>query len=450
MSDQAQADSHSDSLCSSQVRGGRHLLVLSSAGKPIFSLQHGDETSVADLAALVAAIVSFVQRGGDEIRHVRAGATSLAFLVRGPLYLVASSSCGDTVPYLSRQLAALHAQLLSVLTSKVEEVFARNAGFDLRSLLGGTDRALQRMLRGATSSPSLLLQAPPAMRAPPALRGELTRRLRRNRPAPLLFAVLLGHGRLLTALRGQRAALGASDLLLLLNAISEAAEGGEGGGEGRGGEGGGGEGRGGRQFADDQSQSWLPLCLPHFNERGFLHAHVSTVGQHLRLVLLSPDRDAFAPLAAHRDAFAASLAALAPPAASALAAALAAPSPPLEAAGVPELLHYAYTATSLGQSTSPLLPAGSPYAEPAALERLLRRYQRAQARTHAKGRDGPAHEYFAASDSELVVAWRGAGFELYVALWPLIQLPAAAAACSQLLRWLRREEKALFLTYTKY
>ena len=66
MSDQAQADSHSDSLCSSQVRGGRHLLVLSSAGKPIFSLQHGDETSVADLAALVAAIVSFVQRGGDE------------------------------------------------------------------------------------------------------------------------------------------------------------------------------------------------------------------------------------------------------------------------------------------------------------------------------------------------------------------------------------------------
>ena len=94
--------------------------------------------------------------------------------------------------------------------------------------------------------------------------------------------------------------------------------------------------------------------------------------------------------------------------------------------------------------------AGSPYAEPAALERLLRRYQRAQTRTHAKGRDGPAHEYFAASDSELVVAWRGAGFELYVALWPLIQLPAAAAACSQLLRWLRREEKALFLTYTKY
>ena len=128
MSDQAQADSHSDSLCSSQVRGGRHLLVLSSAGKPIFSLQHGDETSVADLAALVAAIVSFVQRGGDEIRHVRAGATSLAFLVRGPLYLVASSSCGDTVPYLSRQLAALHAQLLSVLTSKVEEVFA-HGGF---------------------------------------------------------------------------------------------------------------------------------------------------------------------------------------------------------------------------------------------------------------------------------------------------------------------------------
>ena len=117
-----------------------------------------------------------------------------------------------------------------------------------------------------SAPPPLLLPAGhgPARRLtpPPALRGELTRRLRRNRPAPLLFAVLLGHGRLLTALRGQRAALGASDLLLLPNAISEAAEGGEGGGEGRGGEGGGGEGRGDSRETARPSNPQTPPAPP--------------------------------------------------------------------------------------------------------------------------------------------------------------------------------------------
>jgi hypothetical protein len=55
-----------------------------------------------------------------------------------------------------------------------------------------------------------------------------------------------------------------------------------------------------------------------------------------------------------------------------------------------------------------------------------------------------------ASDSELIVVWCSLEFELYVVLWPLVMQPAAVAACRELLRWLRREEKSLFMLASKY
>jgi hypothetical protein len=47
-------------------------------------------------------------------------------------------------------------------------------------------------------------------------------------------------------------------------------------------------------------ESWMPICLPKFNDRGFVHAYVSYVtpqypapASNLCLVLVSPDRDKF-------------------------------------------------------------------------------------------------------------------------------------------------------------
>ena len=47
-------------------------------------------------------------------------------------------------------------------------------------------------------------------------------------------------------------------------------------------------------------ESWMPICLPKFNDRGFLHAYVSYLipsypgpASDLCLVLVSPDRDKF-------------------------------------------------------------------------------------------------------------------------------------------------------------
>ena len=110
----------------------KHIFVLSSAGKPIFS-RFGDESLLAPLAGVLQALISFVSESGDTIRYVRAGAHRMVFLMRGPLYLAAMSRCGDSVPHLARQLSYLHAQILSILTAKVEAIFLKNAAFDLRA-----------------------------------------------------------------------------------------------------------------------------------------------------------------------------------------------------------------------------------------------------------------------------------------------------------------------------
>ena len=112
----------------SWARHRKHIFVLSSAGKPIFS-RFGDESKIAPLVAVLQALISFVGDSGDTIRSVRAGGHVAVFLMRGPLYLVAVSSGGDTVSYLMRQLVTMHAQIISILTSKVEDIFTRCSAY---------------------------------------------------------------------------------------------------------------------------------------------------------------------------------------------------------------------------------------------------------------------------------------------------------------------------------
>ena len=109
----------------------KHVFVLSSAGKPIFS-RYGDESKLAPQMGLLQALISFVHDRGDAIRYIRAGPVNIVFVLRGPLYLVAVSSTGETVEHLWRQLGLLHAQIISILTSKVDQIFQRNASFVAR------------------------------------------------------------------------------------------------------------------------------------------------------------------------------------------------------------------------------------------------------------------------------------------------------------------------------
>lgn len=64
-----------------------HVFILSTAGKPIYSL-HGSEEKLNTLCGLLQALISVVQSGDDSIRTITARNTKFVFLVKSPLILV--------------------------------------------------------------------------------------------------------------------------------------------------------------------------------------------------------------------------------------------------------------------------------------------------------------------------------------------------------------------------
>lgn len=80
-----------------------HFFVLSSAGKPIYSL-HGSEDKLAALYGVMQALVSVVQETQDVIMSIHAIGMKFVFLLRGPLILVAVSRRSLSVQQIQLQL----------------------------------------------------------------------------------------------------------------------------------------------------------------------------------------------------------------------------------------------------------------------------------------------------------------------------------------------------------
>lgn len=80
-----------------------HIFVLSSAGKPIYSL-HGNEDKLATLFGVMQALVSVVHANQDVIMSIHCDGIKFVFLVKGPLILVASSRRNLSVQQIQLQL----------------------------------------------------------------------------------------------------------------------------------------------------------------------------------------------------------------------------------------------------------------------------------------------------------------------------------------------------------
>ena len=411
----------------------KHIFILSSAGKPIFS-RYGDESKLAPTFGVLQALISFVRDQGDHIRYIKAGTHHVVFLTRGPLYLVAASSLGEPVQHTWRQLSLLHAQIFSILTSKVESIFARNASYDARGLLGGTDRVLRSLLYSAAVEPTMMLQAAPVLRMAAPVRQELAKLLHAVcAKTDVLFGVMIAHQHLVTLLRPKRTPLHPDDLLLIMNTV-------------------------GSSFSFREDEAWLPLCLPRFNAAGFLYGHVSFVLPELCLVLLTPKADAFSTVAECRAQVVARLEQQNDFKASILAC-LGQPQYSIDQLGVPEVRHCLFRVpggvAGLDQYTAPRTGchAGqqSPYHDTASVRRLMRHYMLAHARVHHAPGKAPLREYMQLSEDEMTFVWTSAKTEglgeLYVVFSPLVSKPVANAACHKLLRKLKKEMPQLLMLH---
>eukprot|EP01113_Clastostelium_recurvatum_P040324 TRINITY_DN6266_c0_g1_i3.p1 TRINITY_DN6266_c0_g1~~TRINITY_DN6266_c0_g1_i3.p1 ORF type:complete len:248 (+),score=53.40 TRINITY_DN6266_c0_g1_i3:92-835(+) len=201
------------------------------------------------------------------------------------------------------------------------------------------------------------------------------------------------------------------------------------------------------------SESWTPICLPDFNENGFLHMYVCFMSEEVVLVMISTKPEDFYKLSEckekiHKEMTAPMGNTAAPtplPATSVLDGitdALLNQHYSVAEIGIPCLLHFLYKAQSTNQFTTPRLDA--PYNTPSERKRLFRLYQSIQVRVKPVSAK-PHKVYYHVSQSETVVGWVTAGFELYATFSPLESKPVAIKACNQLLRWIKQEENNLFI-----
>ncbi|KAL0050588.1 hypothetical protein WJX82_002800 [Trebouxia sp. C0006] len=176
----------------------------------------------------------------------RAGAHLIVFVERGPFILVMASASGEPEAALTCQLGLVHAQILSILSSSVDKVFARNPSYDARKLLGATNHQPAALCSGILA----------------------------KRSQGALFGVLLTQKAIVAVAQSRAHVLHPHDLLLLANLV-----------------------RSNESFK--QAQTFTPVCLPHFNSAAFLHAYVQYlhVSGGVCLVLLSSQPESFFKLA---------------------------------------------------------------------------------------------------------------------------------------------------------
>ena len=287
----------------------KHFFILSDAGKPIYS-RYGDVASLAGFTATLAAVAAAAsatststgdgdgERCSETLRSISFGARhEMVFLSRGPVYLVALASAGESPGALRRQLCLLHAQFLSTLTDAVERALRRSSRFDARQLLGGTDAAFGTLAHAFTWDPATFLGAWAPAPFPPTARRAATTACRaaiatRAAAAAGAHAALLATTHhvitLVTAARrgtvgvGQ-CAMDPDDALVLLNFA-----------------------RSGESFARNP-ENFAPVCLPRFRSSAFAHAYVAYLEPEVVLVLVATRSDAFFALREARVALEATL-----------------------------------------------------------------------------------------------------------------------------------------------
>ncbi|BGP11298.1 Vacuolar fusion protein mon1 [Rhodotorula toruloides] len=476
----------------------RRYFVLSTAGKLVYT-SDDDEEAATGLVGVMQAIISIFADEGDKIRYVDVGQTKISFLLKPPLYLVVVSSHGEPENILRMHLDYLYLQVLSVVTlAQLQAIFAKRTNFDLRRMMEGTEPFFDSLVSTLQVSLPMLLSSIEVYRLPTPTREDLARALNPGRDVirdlDLLYVLLLAKGRLVTLLRPKKHSIHPTDLHLLLSTIYAK-----------------------RKSASPSpsatptlngdpppprpprsspllepgAESWLPICLPRFNPRGFLHAYISflDVGSSGRsadgssaeppedgvgLVLLSSQRDSFLGVKAAAEGIKARL--LASPSATSAATSSSTLPPPAPDGGLshPLLLFRARQSYSLGELAVPGLRhfvykdkskvqvtmcgwegeyGGEEESEgEKARRRLITLYQHLHTALHprpaaagAPSRQAAQVQYLR-TEHEAVLGWITSSFELYLATAPLLPHSAVVNAARSISKFVAGKENELFLS----
>eukprot|EP00252_Welwitschia_mirabilis_P012610 TRINITY_DN2784_c0_g2_i1.p1 TRINITY_DN2784_c0_g2~~TRINITY_DN2784_c0_g2_i1.p1 ORF type:complete len:583 (-),score=101.22 TRINITY_DN2784_c0_g2_i1:146-1894(-) len=417
----------------------KHFLIISNSGKPIYS-RYGDESKLAGFSATLHAIISYVENSGDKIRHVRAGKHQIVFMTKGPIHLVCISCTEEPFKVLSLQLELLYAQTLLILTKSIEKYFKKNAKFDMRSLLGGTDEVFSSLIHLFSWNPAVFLQAYTCVPLSRHARQAISMTLQDVISSQVLFAILMCKNKVISIAGAQKATLHPQDLLLLSNFIVSS-----------------------KSFRT--SEAFSPICIPKYNSAAFLHSYVHYLQGETFLALLSPDPHAFYHLKECRIKIETVLqkSEILNEVRRSLESGLYVedllqsqghggehqlPISMRRSEGVNTsiggpagLWHFIYKNIHLNQYVASEF--SSIFYTHKAQKSLLRAYQRIHASMHESTMN-PHKMQYKRDEHYVLFCWVTLDFELYAAFDPLAERNTAIATCNRVCQWLRDAENEIF------
>jgi hypothetical protein len=159
------------------------------------------------------------------------------------------------------------------MSTSFTSILENKPSYDIRHLMQGTETMLTDLIHANDASPYFLLDSIQVLRMTKALRTRIGSCLRRSGMKNLLFGLLLGAGsQLIHIVRGKDRILHPQDCLLLINFLTNS------------------------QSLRSSEESWTPICLPHFSNKGFLYAYICYITDDICLTLLTADSADFANL----------------------------------------------------------------------------------------------------------------------------------------------------------
>ncbi|SCW00554.1 LAFE_0C06766g1_1 [Lachancea fermentati] len=246
----------------------KHFFILSSAGKPIFSM-HGRDELVMGLMGIVHTVLSYFQLQNSKIHSITTGSPGktkqkFVFLDKTPILLMAMTSREETTSDLLQQLDFLYSYLVSTLSRKqLTRLFSKRENFDLRNFLTHTDFYNLNHICDSISNgfhPDLLLGALRCLMLRKSTRRALHTLMLTQLQDPevavsrgtLLYGLIVAPGnQLCSVLRPKGHTLHTTDLHLLFSLVFNQF-----------------------QSLQDDQELWVPICFPKFNSNGFLHCYI--------------------------------------------------------------------------------------------------------------------------------------------------------------------------------
>ena len=227
----------------------------------------------------------------------------------------------------------MHAQIISTLTSGINKVFKKRPHYDIRNILSGTEKFMDSLMSWVDHDYAMAMNAIHCLRINSAQRsaiGNIMIQAKTSTAPNLLYAILVTKYQLINIVRPRKHILHSNDLHLLLNFVNSSTT-----------------------FRNNET--WTPLCLPKFNDAGYLYAYISYLSTDVCLILITAEMEDFYQLSECRKMVAQRLTAGENSIMNYLENVVKRPEYSVSEVNAPGLLHFLYKSLGTSQITYPKL-----------------------------------------------------------------------------------------------